>query len=122
MDPKTDGAHTMIEMAADPKTPAADKEILNGLIKNSNEKDEDVDSDLKMNPAAVVDNVFAKSHSLVDEITKFNEGEFRHSNKDELQCIQDFWNTVAKEFPSGKLTPAKVEYFFNKFLNWFGRK
>jgi hypothetical protein len=67
----------MIQKANNPKTPEAEKDILNELITNSTEKDEEVDKEVKMNPYGLSQSVFTKSESIVGELIQFSDGSFK---------------------------------------------
>lgn len=110
---------TLVEMAADPETPASDKALLHEIIQRSLEKDEEIDSTVKYNPWSLTTSVFTKSHSVVQELMKCKDGVFEGKDKDENQSMQNFRKEVASKLPQKKENKENVEYYLKKFLNWF---
>ncbi len=119
---KNDDWKTLIEIYNDPKISRDDKMLLWELIWRSNEKDEELDPNVKYNSYALTGSVLTKSQSVVDELIRFEGSEFKWKDKDTIQAMQEFWSEVAKSIPSSKQGPSIVEFYLKKFDNRFGAR
>lgn len=119
---KNEDWKTLIEVYNDPNTSREDKILLGEIIWRSNEKDEELDPNVKYNSYALTGSVLTKSQSVVDELIRFEWSEFKWKDKDTIQAMQEFRSEVAKSIPNTKQGPSAVEFYLKKFDNWFGAR
>jgi len=118
---KSINGEDLITLSQDPKLSPDDRALLQEYIILWNEKDEDIDPDIKMNPNAVSRSPFTKCETVVRSLMKYSESEFEWKNSNEKMWPKFFWNEVSRQMPRWKMaSSAQIEFYLKKFLNRFG--
>jgi hypothetical protein len=109
----------MIELAEDPTLSNSDRALLKEYIGLSNETSQDIDTDVKRNPAAMAGSPFTKCETIVRELLKYDEAEFEGKDSHEKAGPAEFWKRVANGIPKGKTSETNIIFYIGKFFNWF---
>jgi len=120
---KNENKKTLLDIYTDKDTSAADKELIQEFLDNSNERHESLDPEVRNNPFALSWSILTKSQSVVHEMMKINNDWFAGKDGDEIQCMEGFFTDMQKDIPKTKLdSPQQVKFFMDKFFNRFGEK
>jgi hypothetical protein len=111
---------TLLDIYADEKTKPEDKVLIEEFLKNSNEKNEWLDPDIRNNPYAMSWSILTKSQSVVDQMMKFDSRWFAWKDGDEIQTMEWFFDDMKKAIPTHTLTSSEqVKFYLDKFFNRF---
>ncbi|MCX6823849.1 MAG: hypothetical protein NT085_01880 [candidate division SR1 bacterium] len=111
---------TLLDLYADPKTSESDKLLLKEYIDKSNEKNEELDSDVQQNTSSLTGSILTKSQSVVEQMIKIDQYGFAGKDGDAKQNMESFSKEMQKAIPTEKQdSESKVKFFVEKFFNRF---
>jgi len=113
---------TLLDVYADPKLSLSDKLLLEEFIGKTNEKDESLDNDVVNNTSSLTWSILTKSQSVVEKMIKIDKWGFAGKDGDDIQNMKAFSENMQKAIPTGKESVESVNFFIEKFFNWFGDK
>ena len=116
--PNVDGKN-ILELYDNPKTPPSDKAVLHEYIEKTNERNEELDSDVQKNTSSLTWSILTKSQSVVAEMIKINQYGFDGKDSDAKQNMEDFSQNMKKVIPGGVVTQTQAKFFVEKFFNRF---
>lgn len=114
---------TLLDLHSDPETSVSDKLLLEEYIGKTNEKNEDLDTDVQKNTSSLTWSILTKSQSVVDQMIKFDAWGFAGKTWDEKEDMKRFSEKMQNAIPSQAIgSQEKVKFFLDKFFNRFGEK
>ena len=117
---KNDAGKTLLDLYADPTLSMSDKLLLEEYINKSNEKNETLDHEVEQNTSSLTWSILTKSQSVVEKMIRIDQYGFAGKDGDEKQNMESFSKEMQKSIPTGvEKSEAKVNFFVEKFFNWF---
>jgi hypothetical protein len=114
---------TLLDLHSDPATSASDKALLEEFIGKTNEKNEDLDSDVQKNTSSLTGSILTKSQSVVDQMIKIDENGFAGKDGDTKEDMKRFSEKMQEAIPKGKIdSQEQIKFFLGKFMNRFGER
>ena len=114
---------TLLDLYSNPDLSMSDKLLLEEFIDNSNEKDEELDPEVRKNLSSLTWSVLTKSQSVVAQMIKFDNWGFAGKDGDEIQNMRAFSEKMQEAIPKWKLdSHEQTKFFVKKFFNRFGEK
>jgi len=114
---------TLLDLHSDPQTSAPDKLLLEEYINKTNEKNEDLDTDVQKNTSSLTGSILTKSHSVVDHMIQFDTWGFKGATWDAKEDMKRFSEKMQEAIPKWPVSSQEqVEFFLGKFFNRFGEK
>ena len=113
----------LIELYEDPSTPNDTKQLLWEILGKRDEKNEELDSDVKANGKSLQQNILCRNQSLIDEIIKFQDGSFKGKDKDAIEDAK-----ATRKQIKDKISDTTIEnktdaaFMIKMFCNWFEDK
>lgn len=114
---------TLLDLHSSPNISLSDKALLEEYIKNTNEKDEGLDTEVTRNTSSLTWSILTKSQSVVDKMIKFDKSWFAGKDWDEVQNMKAFSENMKSAIPKDKIGSSEtVKFFVGKFFNRFGER